>query len=225
MIRSFSARWITLTALTCIALGCAATQPPQIVADAGSRTYDGLYPVENARVDQLWARPDFDLGGYSKILLEGAGIQYRPTDQAGSERVFPLSAQQKERLQTVVGEAFVTELAKSEHFELTDQPGPDVLVVRGGLLDVVSRVPPERAGRSDVYLDSVGEATLVIELIDSENRTVLVRAVDRRAAEPARGMMRATSVTGWAEVQRLAATWARQLRVGLDQIHERLTLD
>ena len=30
---------------------------------------------------------------------------------------------------------------------MTDEPGPDVLVVSGALLDIVSLVPPERAGR------------------------------------------------------------------------------
>ena len=55
-------------------------------------------------------------------------------------------------------------------------------MIRGGLIDVVSHVPPETVGRSDIYLKSVGEATLVIEISDSESNAPLVRIVDRRAA-------------------------------------------
>jgi hypothetical protein len=35
----------------------------------------------------------------------------------------------------------------------------------------------------DIYLESVGEATLLIELIDSESGSVLLRAADRRSSE------------------------------------------
>ena len=41
------------------------------------------------------------------------------------------------------------ELANSERFTLTDTPGPDVLILTGTLLDIVSLVPPERGGRND----------------------------------------------------------------------------
>ena len=78
--------------------------------------------------------------------------------------------------------AFLEEFQSSTVFEVVEEPGPDVLGIHVGLLDVVSRVPPETVGRSRVFLDSVGEATLVLELRDSVSHTVLVRAVDRRAA-------------------------------------------
>ena len=38
----------------------------------------------------------------------------------------------------------------------------DTLILRGGLLDIISRVPPEFVGRSEVYLASIGEATFVV---------------------------------------------------------------
>ena len=61
--------------------GCAA-QPPAVVVDSSAKTFDGLYPVENVSVTGAWARPDIDLTGYERILLEGAGIQFRPVPAA-----------------------------------------------------------------------------------------------------------------------------------------------
>ena len=89
---------------------------------------------------------------------------------------------QRERLLATVREAFLKELGKSTRFTLVDEPGPDVLMIRGTLLDVVSFVPPDTAGRTEVFLSSVGEATLVLEVRDSITHAIFARAVDRDAA-------------------------------------------
>ncbi len=102
---------------------------------------------------------------------------------------------------------------------MTDQPGADVLIIRGAMLDIVSLVPPERAGRTDIYLSRVGEVTLVLELADSLSGETLARAAERRAAErPGQQAVRASPVTTWTEVKRLARRWAVKLRDGLDAI-------
>ena len=98
-----------------------------------------------------------------------------------------------------------------------DEPGPDVLLIRGGLLDVVSYVPPEPMGRTEIFLSRVGEATLVLEIRDSISEAIIARAVDRRAAENvARGFSRSNPVMNRAEVRRMASAWARLLRERLD---------
>ena len=37
---------------------------------------------------------------------------------------------------------FEEEIAKSKHFTVVEEPGPDTLIIRGGLLDIISKVPP-----------------------------------------------------------------------------------
>jgi len=132
---------------------------------------------------------------------------------------YEITEKQKERLRQVVAEAFLDELGKSEKYTLVNESGPDVLLVRGALLDVVSYVPPEPvAGRVDVYLSSVGEATLVLEVRDSITEAILVRAVDRRAAEAMGGWLQESNrVTNTSEVRRLAKRWASLLRTRLDE--------
>ena len=162
------------------------------------------------------------------MMLVNAGIHYRPVKanknyRAGARRgvtEFPLTDQQKARLQQTVRDAFLKELAEVERFEIVTEPGPDVLMVRGALFDVVSRVPPEPIGRVDVYLESIGQATFVVELIDSQSETVLVRAVDTRV--PDQVTAQSNTVTNWAQVRRLAETWARLLRTRLNDLSNTL---
>jgi hypothetical protein len=207
---------------TLMLLGCNTTRtsPPEL--DSTKLTYDGLAKVKNPRARAAWMRPDFSLDGYNKIMLIGAGIEYRPVKPvsraaATSASQFPLTPEQKERLRSIVRDAFRTELAQSQKFQLVDEPGPDVLMIWGGLIDVVSYVPPDAVGRGNIYLNSIGEATLVIELRDSESNAVLVRIVDRRAAQGMGPNARSTSVTNWSEVQQVARTWASMLRQGLEE--------
>ncbi len=208
--------------LACIVVGGCTSNSRGAPELESNLTYDGLAKVKNSKAKAAWMRPGFSLAGYTKIMLIGAGIEYRPVKPvpraaASTTSQFPLTDEQKQRLRSVVSEAFKTELAESQKFQIVDQPGPDTLMIWGGLMDVVSSVPPDSVGRSNIYLSSVGEATLVIEIRDSESNAVLVRIIDRKAAQNIGVAQRSTSVTNWSEVQQLARAWATQLRSALDE--------
>ncbi len=186
-------------------------------------THDGLYPVENPRADAAWARPDADITGYTKVMLEGVGVEFRPGARSRVNRAtsasdyYVVTPERKERLKEVFAERFREELGKSTHFTLVDEAGPDVLLIKGSLIDVVSYVPPQQAGRYEIFLDRIGEATLVLEISDSISEGIIARVVDRRAAESvSRDFRRANRATTTAEVRRLAGIWARILREQLD---------
>jgi hypothetical protein len=214
--------------LVAIAVSGCSTAPPTIDTGPDAEvTFDGLYEVKNSRADKAWALPDLDLKGYRKIMLQGAGVEYRPGGQSGRTFYqrsrggpFEVTEEQKARFEATVGQVFREELGKSEHLEIVTEPGPDVLLVRGALLDVVSYVPPDDTpGRVDVYLSSVGEATLVIEIRDSITGAILARTIDRRAAESMPGMLTESNrVTNTAEVRRVVRRWATALREGLERI-------
>ena len=130
---------------------------------------------------------------------------------------FPISEADQQRLKDLADEIFTEELRKSTRFTMVDAPGPEVLVVRGALLDIVSNVPPTTVGRSDIFISRVGEATLVLEIVDSVSGETLARAAERGAAEPAgnRGI-RSSTPANTNEVRRLLRRWAVRLREGLD---------
>lgn len=221
----FTLRAVLLLIMTAAA-GCAAKTPTISTGPDAEVTYDGLYKIENSAADEAWAMPNVDLSGYSKIMLQGVGIEYRPGGESGklfssrsSGGPYEVTEEQKARFQSAVKEVFTEEIARSKKFVLVDEPGPDVLLVRGGLFDVVSYVPPEAVGRVDVYLSDVGAATLVLEIRDSVTDAILIRAVDRRAADTRDGggmMMPSNRVSNTAEVKRLIRRWASKLRDRLD---------
>lgn len=207
-------------------LAACASGPPTIDTGPGAEvSFDGLNRVSNSRADEAWAREGLDLTGYTKVKFESNGIEYRPGGESStlwavrrsSTGPYHITDSQKVRFEKTVSDVFRDELTKG-NYTIVDESGPDVLLVRAGMLDVVSLVPPQGTGRSDVYLNSVGEATLVLELRDSETNAILARSVDRRAAErPGNELTLSNTVTNTAEVRRLARRWATGLRDGLDE--------
>lgn len=210
-----------LLVLAVVGTACTTPLPSVERGPDAEVTYDGLHRVVHSSVQYAWAKPDISLKGYDKILPAPAGIQYRAVRARPRSTAtdFPLTDNQKERLQETVSDVFREELAKSEYFTLADEPGPSTLIIRGGLLDVVSHVPPEPSGRGDVYLRSVGEITLVLEIRDSLSGEILARAVDRRAAQPD-AITESNRAANLFEVRRVARHWARLLRTRLDQLHD-----
>jgi len=212
-----------ISAAMLLAAGCASSTPTIDTSAEAEMTFDGLYPVKGGSADAAWARPGADISQYSKIMLQGVGIEYRPGGESGrlyhsrsSADHFELTEEQKARFEELLRKEFREELGKSERFTIVDEPGPDVLLIRGGLLDVVSYVPPEPVGRNEIFLSQVGEATLVLEIRDSVSEAIIARAIDRRAAEDSMGMTRSNRVTNTSEVRRMVSFWARTLRERLD---------
>ncbi|MFL2545922.1 MAG: DUF3313 family protein [Candidatus Rariloculaceae bacterium] len=130
---------------------------------------------------------------------------------------FEVDVANRERFESEVGEVFRDELSKIENWEYVTEPGPDVLILVGYMVDIVSSVPLNMVGRNDVYITRVGEATLVLELRDSMSQQVLARSADRRGADPSWPTV-ANTVTSLAEVRRLSRTWARTLVNRLDEL-------
>jgi hypothetical protein len=223
---SFKAPLLTTAILAgaFVFVGCTSSPPTIDTGPDAAVTFDGLYPVKGARADEAWARPGVDLTQYKHVMLQGAGIEYRPGGESGrsfhsrsQSGHFEVTENQKAALRQIVVEAFLEELGKSEIFTLVSKPGPDVLLVEGALLDVVSYVPPEPiGGMSSIYLSKVAEATLVLELRDSITEAILARSVDRRAAESTFNFSESSRVTNTYEVRRLASHWASGLREALD---------
>jgi len=196
--------------------------------DADSRTtFDGLVQVKARGFRNVWLKPGVDPSKYTKIILGAAQFHYRDVPDAPGTSVtirrgvteFPIEENSRKRLEEAVVKAFAAQLSDTDNFTVTDQPGPDTVYIWGGLHDIVSRVPPDFAGRVDVYLRSVGEATLVVQIEDSMTREVLARVIDRRAAEPAFPVT-SNPVTNMNEVNRLANRWAISFRNGIDRWHE-----
>jgi hypothetical protein len=222
---------VTLLAACLAIAACAPTNP---VIETDGPTYDGMIPVRDSGMKEAWVKPDINISSFRQILLLPAEVQFRAVRPgAGTslsrsqDQDFPLSPADQKRLVDTVTAVFREELAQSRNLTLTTEPGADVLLVRISLLDIVSKVPPEEPGRTEIFLDEIGAATLVLELQDSMSGETLARAVDRRAADPVDGLYgqgtlaRVNSVTAWSEVRRVARGWADLVTRRIDQLYTR----
>jgi hypothetical protein len=220
-------RNLYLAATAVIIAGCATPAPTVQFGGDAETTFDGLVRVNNSAFQRAWVDPTIDLSQYSKILPGAAEFEFRAVRGGGtsmrrsSATEFPISEADQQRLKDLADEIFNEELRNSTRFTMTDSPGPDVLVVRGAMLDIVSNVPPTTAGRSDIFLSRVGEATLVLEIVDSVSGETLARAAERGAAQPAgnRGV-RSSGPANTAEVRRLFRRWAVRLGAGQFPVHQ-----
>lgn len=211
-----------------VLLSACASDPKIDTSPDAELSFDGLSPIRNAAFQRAWIDPDTDLSHYDKILLGQTDFQFRTERQTtssatvrqGQVQEFYITEENRARLIQTVEDAFRTELEASRSFTLTDEPGPTTLILVGGLSDIVSRVPPRSTGSANLFLQSLGAATLVFELRDSLSGEVLYRAADRQQIERQQGQIQATPAIGWEEVRRWARRWAVRLRDGLDSVHE-----
>lgn len=203
----------------CLGSGWLNASPIQEVEGAAD-----LQKAEQARFRETYVNTGADFTTYSKLYLGdayfdyrdvGAPRRYRSFSRSSSKSAFGITESDRRRFEETIDKAFTNELSKAKRFGLVDTLGPGTIYMRGALVDIVSRVPPEFVGMSDVYLASVGEATLVMEFLDGQTGKVLARVAERGRIGSRSGMP-ANSVTINSDIKRWAARAARSLRKELE---------
>jgi len=190
---------------------------------------DDLQKVKRAKFRETYVNMHADFTQYTKLYLGDAYFDYRDAGRAQNYRTsvyttsrkgtFGISEADRKKFEEIVDEAFTKELTKGKRFKIVDSLGPGTIIMRGAVVDIVSRVPPEFVGRSEVYLSTVGEATLIMEFLDGQTGEVLARIAERgRIGHHGgqMGMMPTSSVTVMSDIRRWAANAARRLRTELD---------
>ncbi len=214
-------------------LAQAQTDEQLVIGESAEAVMDEMEKVKRSRFKDTWVHPDADIARYSKLMFGEAEFEFRDvgetrayrstTRSTSSKQEFGVAESERQKFKEVVGEAFMKQMERSKHFDIVDQPGPDTILVLGAVVDIVSAVPPEHIGRSSVYMSHIGEATLILELLDSESGAVLAYAEDRRKINTSSGgsINRMTtptnSVTVWNDVRRWATSAASRLRKSLDK--------
>ncbi len=160
-------------------------------------------------------KPDLDLSGYSKLLPVDAGVHYkRPPRRI--QREFPLTERQMAFVRDGLREEIAAEITRRGGWTFVAEPGPDVLLIRGAIIDLVVTTPGSDTGRSQTYSRSIGAATLVIEIYDSESLEILARIADRQEITHDSTSWRNDPITNRAAAKRTFRLWARKLADGLE---------
>jgi len=219
--------WILVILIACMA--SAAAQEKEATADEEHPWAD--LEQDRSSFSETWVNPNADFTKYNSLYLWEAEFQYRdvgPAQRTRStimstrKREFGISEEDRKGFEQIVSDAFVKEIQKAKNFRISDEMGPHALIMRGALLDIVSFVPPETIGRSEIYLANIGEATLVVELIDADTGEVVAVVSERRKIQAGTGRidqfsMPTNRATVIAEVRRWASRAAGKLRKELDK--------
>ncbi len=89
-------------------------------------------------------------------------------------------------------------------YTLVTAPGADVLRISPGISNLYINAPDVMsAGRSRTYSANAGEATMILELRDSQTGALLGRVLDRRETRDSMGMQQANRVTNTSGLPRI----------------------
>jgi hypothetical protein len=215
-------RMIARIFLTGLALSMALPATAQSAADS----WDGLVEVNARRLDSAFLLPGADFRPYTKVMIDEPEVAFRQNwlrdvnrSRSVGRRVTDTDAQ---RILDSVSASTVdifTRAFTDAGYEVVTRPGPDVLEVRTGIMNLFVNAPDTMsAGRSMTFTTNAGEATLVLEARDSQTRALLARIVDRQETRGIPGP--SNRVTNKSEFRSLANSWARIAASRLSTLQE-----
>ncbi len=189
-------------------------------------TVEGLHRVPDSKLAVVYAEPGADLAPYHRILLLDAYVAFKKNwerDQRSAANPLRVTSRDveeiKSRLSGEFESVFRTTLEKAG-YQLTDEPGDDVLLVRPAIINLDVNAPDTpRAGRTKSYTSSAGEMTLYIELYDSVTGDMIAKALDRRADNQAYYTW-SNSVTNKKAADKILQGWASILVAALDEARQ-----
>ncbi len=217
------------TIFTSLLLVSVVVAGPAQAQDAPETTFDGLQRVDGAQVGVAWIDPEADFGNYSRIMILDPHVAFRDNwkrDQNRSSRSQRIRAADVDRIKLDVAalfrDVFVETLEAEDGFEIVNEAGDDVLLIRPAIVDLDISAPDTRnTGRSRTFTAGAGAATIYVELFDSVTGDVLGRAADRQTSRTGGGMMTwSNRVTNQAEARRMMRGWAETLRGFLERHYQ-----
>lgn len=195
-----------------------AAKPPE--------TWDHLVRVKSKRLPLVYLAPDADFRVYRKVMIDPTEVAFRKdwardynrNATALSSRVSDVEVQKTiDKAVKAASDIFVQAFTEGGYPVVTE-PGPDVLRVKTGLIDLSVSAPDRPTmGRSTTFASEAGQATLVVEVRDSVTGAILGRALDRRLAGDTSSALR-NSVTNRADFRILVKRWAKMSVAGLKEL-------
>ncbi|MCP4900572.1 MAG: DUF3313 domain-containing protein [bacterium] len=193
----------------------------------------GLSDLEKTkgRFAENLVHPSAELSKYDKVYPMTAYFQFndqgitiaRTGTVINSKEHASLFAEEDncKRFKDIVAGAFVNEF-RERGFEIVKEASPTTLVLRAALIDIQSNMPAESTRNVAVSVVDIGEASVVVELVDSQTGVIQLRVEERRQISRVDASMAQFDPSGvWTEFDR----WARRVARDLGRTLEKLTTD
>ncbi len=204
-------------------MGASVAQPVLATGEDADITEEGLHRVDPLIMEAAWIRPDFDLSGYTRVLLMPTAVQFRDVPERGTDartrsmtEEFPVDEDRKEWMREQWRAAVEARFSQDSQLEGFQGDTSNVLVVQVFLADVVSRIPPYSVvGSIITYVSDPWAASIILELRDASTAQLLARTIDRRNTV---GLMDIGEV--WHRTEGLLKRWAQVMDERLSQLSE-----
>jgi hypothetical protein len=186
-----------------------------LAQDAGH--WDGLVEVKPKRLDAAYLLPGADFRPYTKLMIDPVEVAFqkdwaRNYNRDAATLSQRLDQEDIERIAKTARDGFTevfNEAYQKAGLEVVTEPGPDVLRVRPGVVDLYIAAPDNMSsGRSRTYTMESGQATLFVELRDSLTGALLGRGLDKRATRNTGRVQVSNSVTNLSDFKALFRQWA-----------------
>ena len=200
--------------------------PLVFAADATVELFDNLVPVKDAKVGMAYIDPNADFSVFKRVMILEPFVAFRSNwqrDQNRGSRRNRVSIRDMERIKSdtanLLRDVFIEQLQADGGFEIVEEGGDDVLLIRPAVIDLDIAAPDTMtAGRNRTFTTSAGAATIYIELFDSVSGQIIGRAADRQTVRSLGGAVTwSNRVTNSSDARRMFRGWADTLRAFLDQ--------
>jgi hypothetical protein len=214
-----SATGLFLSAVAGLALSLSAAASD----DLPEITVEGLHKLKDTNLGLVYALPEADLGVYQRIKLLEPSVAFKKNWQRNQNRsyTFKVRTSDMEEIKANLAELFMevfTEELTAGGYELTEEVGEDVLLVRPAIVNLDITAPDTNTpNRTYQFSESAGEMTLYVELYDSETSSLIAKAMDRKRDREKGYMQWQNRVSNTQAAKRILKSWAVTLREALDE--------
>ncbi|MBI2752812.1 MAG: DUF3313 family protein [Betaproteobacteria bacterium] len=183
---------------------------------AAPPAYEGLVPVASRNFDELYLRPDADLAGYRRVMVDPVPVELHPywlrnmnytrnvSRWLGPDDARRIAEDASASLYSSVAEAF-----KARGYEIASAPEPGVLRVSPAISDLYVNAPDRHSPwRTKTFTREAGDAALFLEARDAVTGTLLGRVVHHGRAQEMGRFSRANDVSNRFWFEAVFRRWA-----------------
>lgn len=186
---------------------------------------DGLVKVKSRQMELVWLLPGADFRPYTKVIVDKTQVAFRQnwmkdynmnagmaTNMVTQDDANKIMAAAQSNFDSIFQDAFT-----KAGYEVVTTPGPDVLRVNSGILDLTLNAPLGMSSGQVSWIIYAGQAVLIVEVRDTQTNALLGRVADRRATQDL-GRQIASNSSNLNDFRQLFGLWSGILVKGLAEL-------